>query len=216
MIEVNPANGMSVQKAIGSELDLSENNTITVTADQINVVADDIDLSGNTSIKLTAGQVNDVIAEVNLNANGTITLMAGNITTAQNTANTAQSTANDAKSTADNAKNTAGDAQTAAGNAQNTANEAKVAANDAGAAAAAAVESIGEIPNHVEIASGGVYVKDEKGASALKLNSGSVSIGTVSGTGKGFSQLSANYVQFANYQLRRTSDGGLAFKLTEV
>ena len=31
--------------------------------------------------------------------------------------------------------------------------------------------------------------------------------------GQKYSKFSGNYVQFGNYQLRRTSDGGLVFKL---
>ena len=33
--------------------------------------------------------------------------------------------------------------------------------------------------------------------------------------GRNYSQFGAMYVQFGNYQLRRTNDGGLAFKLFE-
>ena len=32
----------------------------------------------------------------------------------------------------------------------------------------------------------------------------------------GYSRFAANYVQFGNYQLRRTTDGGLAFKITDI
>ena len=34
--------------------------------------------------------------------------------------------------------------------------------------------------------------------------------------GSKYSRFAANYVQFGNYQLRRTSDGGLAFKITDI
>lgn len=52
-IAVNAADGMTVQKRIGSELDLSENNTVTVTAEKINAVADQINLKGNSSVEAT-------------------------------------------------------------------------------------------------------------------------------------------------------------------
>lgn len=52
-IAVNAADGMTVQKRIGSELDLSENNTVTVTAEKINAVANQINLKGNSSVEAT-------------------------------------------------------------------------------------------------------------------------------------------------------------------
>ncbi len=82
--------------------------------------------------------------------------------------------------------------------------------------AAAAVESVGAIPNYVEIQPDGLYLKDQYGASTLKINSASVSIGAVAGeAANGYSRLAANYVQFGNYQLRKSADGGLIFKLKE-
>ena len=78
-IAVNAADGMTVQKRIGSELDLSENNTFTITADKINAVADRIDLSGNTSIVLTAAQVNAVADQIDLNGNTSIQMIAGQV-----------------------------------------------------------------------------------------------------------------------------------------
>ena len=34
--------------------------------------------------------------------------------------------------------------------------------------------------------------------------------------GSKYSRFAGNYVQFGNYQLRRTTDGGLAFKMTDI
>ena len=34
--------------------------------------------------------------------------------------------------------------------------------------------------------------------------------------GSKYSRFAGNYVQFGNYQLRRTTDGGLAFKITDI
>ena len=99
-IAVNAADGMTVQKRIGSELDLSENNTFTITADKINAVADQIDLSGNTSIVLTAEQVNAVADQINLSGNKSIEMIVGPV---EQTAESAQDAAESAKSTADNA-----------------------------------------------------------------------------------------------------------------
>ena len=87
------------------------------------------------------------------------------------------------------------------------------AAQDAGEIANAAVKSIGDIPNYIEITAEGLAIKDIEGASVLRANSGSVSIGTLAGASQGFSQLAGNYVQFGNYQMRRATDGGLVFKM---
>ena len=84
-IAVNAADGMTIQKRIGSELDLSENNTFTITADKINAVADQIDLSGNTSIVLTAEQVNAVADQINLRGNEYIAIIAGRANDASRT-----------------------------------------------------------------------------------------------------------------------------------
>ena len=178
---------------------------------------------------------------MSLSANETIRVIVGNVETAQNTANSAksaastaqstanaasttasnaQSTATDAKSAADAAATVAGEAKSAADAAASTADEAKSAAdtamndaNTAGNKAAEAVEEIGKLPIYTDFTQGAVFVKDAMGVSTLKLNSGSVSIGTVTGAGAGYSQFTANYVQFGNYQLRKTADGGMAFKL---
>ncbi len=78
-----------------------------------------------------------------------------------------------------------------------------------------AIRNYDDIANYVEITQEGLFLKDNLGTSTLKINSGSVTIGTVSGVNKGYSKYTASYAQFGNYQLRRTADGGLAFKLAE-
>lgn len=93
------------------------------------------------------------------------------------------------------------------------ANDAQTIATNAGATASAAVEAIGQIPQRVEVAIDGTYIKDENMASIMRLTSASVTIGTLAGDGAGYSQLASNYVQFGKYQLRKSADGGLVFKL---
>lgn len=56
IIDVNARDGMSIQKRIGSELDLSENNTINITAEKINAIADKIDLRSNEFIAVVANK----------------------------------------------------------------------------------------------------------------------------------------------------------------
>lgn len=155
----------------------------------------------------------------------------GSASTASAAASNAATSASDAKKAADNASAVANEAKSDAKAATDIANAAKATADtasnnaedalrdatNAGALAQEAVKSIGDIPNYVEIAKdgSGVYVRDIQGESVLKLNSGSVSIGAVSGGTDGYSQLAAKYVQFGNYQLRKSGDGGLVFKLAE-
>lgn len=124
--------------------------------------------------------------------------------------------ANAAQNTANEAKTAAGNAQAAANAAQSAADNAQSDADTAGEVAQQAVNAIGDIPQRVEVMPDGTYFKDEDNASVLKITSGSVTIGTVTGECKGYSQFAANYVQFGKYQMRRTADGGMAFKITEV
>ena len=108
----------------------------------------------------------------------------------------------------------ANEAKDAADAAQSAADAAQESANNAGNAASEAVKSIGDIPNKVVVAPDGLYLKDQNDASVLKINSASVSIGTTANSAAdGYSQFTASYVQFGNYQLRKSSDGGLVFKL---
>lgn len=93
------------------------------------------------------------------------------------------------------------------------ANDAQTIAANAGSIASAAVEAIGQIPQRLEVAVDGTYIKDENMASIMRLTSAAVTIGTLEGDARGYSQLAANYVQFGNYQLRKSADGGLVFKL---
>lgn len=155
----------------------------------------------------------------------------GSASTASAAASNAATSASDAKKAADNASAVANEAKTDAKTATDIANAAKATADtasnnaedalrdatNAGTLAQEAVDKIGDIPTYVEIPEdgSGVYIKDIQEQSVVKINSGSVSIGAVSGAAKGYSQLTANYVQFGNYQLRKSGDGGLVFKLAE-
>lgn len=136
---------------------------------------------------------------------------------AQKAASDASAAANEAKSDAKAATDIANAAKATADTASSNAADALRDATNAGTLAQKAVDKIGDIPTYVEIPEdgSGVYIKDIQEQSVVKINSGSVSIGAVSGAAKGYSQLTANYVQFGNYQLRKSGDGGLVFKLAE-
>jgi len=59
----------------------------------------------------------------------------------------------------------------------------------------------------------GLHVGDNQKSGEVRIDSGSVNVEL---NGRQYSSFAANYVQFGNYQLRKTADGGLAFKLKEV
>lgn len=143
-IEVNAQDGMTVQKRVGDALDLSGNNTINVTAEKINAVADQIDLSVNAGFKSVAGKADENARRLT-SAESAITQQAGQIQTKVSSTDfdaltgrvtTAESSitqnANDitlVAGAASNAQSTASAAQTAASNAQSTANAAQDAAD---------------------------------------------------------------------------------------
>lgn len=135
--------------------------------------------------------------------------------TANSTANTANATANAASGAAAQAIALANQASGAASNAAQAAQNAADQASGANAIASNATARIGNLENYVMITRDGLFLKDEQMNSTLRINSASVSIGTLVGATRGYSQFASTYVQFGNYQLRQSSDGGLVFKMTE-
>ena len=85
--------------------------------------------------------------------------------------------------------------------------EAQVAAGTAQATADAARAEFRRI---VRIDDDGLHVGDNLSNGEVLIDSESVNV--VLG-GKKYSKFAGSYVQFGNYQLRRSSDGGLVFKL---
>lgn len=67
-----------------------------------------------------------------------------------------------------------------------------------------------EFQHYVRIADDGLHVGAEGSTGEVVIDHDSVDV--VLG-GRRFSSFAANYVEFGNYQLRRTADGGLAFKM---
>ena len=88
--------------------------------------------------------------------------------------------------------------------------EAQVAAGTAQATADAARADFKRI---VRIEDDGLHVGDTQSTGEVLIDSESVNIVM---NGSKYSRFAGNYVQFGNYQLRRTSDGGLAFKMTDI
>lgn len=160
-------------------------NLITSTLETGYISATEALLGSATIPKLNTTAINAIGNSMTLSANETIRVIVGDLEEAKEAATTAQTEAT-----------TAGDK-----------------AVEAGEKAVEAVEEIGKLPIFTDFEKEAVYIRDANGASTLKLNSGSVSIGTVDGDGRGYSQLAADYVMFGNYQLRKTADGGMAFKM---
>ena len=88
--------------------------------------------------------------------------------------------------------------------------EAQVAASTAQATADAARADFKRV---VRIDDDGLHVGDNQSTGEVLIDSESVNVVM---NGSKYSKFAGNYVQFGNYQLRRTTDGGLAFKMTDI
>lgn len=129
----------------------------------------------------------------------------------QSVANTAQVAADNAQAATDTAQVTAANAQSAADSAQTTADNAQTAAAKAQAVADAAVPHV-EFQRVVRIDGDGLHVGDNQSSGEVLIDSESVNVVM---SGQRYSKFAANYVQFGRYQLRKSADGGLVFKLQE-
>lgn len=173
------------------------------------------DISNNSSISIIAGDAAEALKKANdatSNAGNAVTIAvsAGNTAdAAQTAANTAQSTADAASSAADAAAVTAIDAKDTADAAQTSANNAVLAAESATELAKNAV-SKPEFVRVIRIDLQGLHVGDNLTSCEVLIDSASVNVVL---NGQVFSSFAANYVEFGSYQLRRTADGGLAFKM---
>ena len=88
--------------------------------------------------------------------------------------------------------------------------EAQVAASTAQATAEAARADFKRV---IRIDNDGLHVGDNQSSGEVLIDSESVNVVM---NGNKYSRFAGNYVQFGNYQLRRTTDGGLAFKITDI
>ena len=104
----------------------------------------------------------------------------------------------------------------AANGAQETADAARAEASSAAQDAANAQDIAGaalpraDFKRVVRIDSEGLHVGDNQASGEVLIDSASVNVRL---GGQTFSSFGANYVEFGSYQLRRTADGGLAFKM---
>lgn len=99
----------------------------------------------------------------------------------------------------------------AARSAQSTAENAQTAAAKAQTVADAAVPYV-EFQRVIRINEDGLHVGDNQSGGEVLIDSESVNVVM---SGQKYSRFAANYVQFGRYQLRKSADGGLVFKLQE-
>ena len=89
--------------------------------------------------------------------------------------------------------------------------EASAAQETAESAQSTAETARTEFQRVVRINDEGLHVGDNQSSGEVLIDSNSVNVVF---NGQRYSKFAANYVQFGNYQLRRSSDGGLVFKLS--
>ena len=89
-------------------------------------------------------------------------------------------------------------------------NNAQTTADSANKLALSANTGIQRMNEYVQIKEDGTHMRARDTDNEMVLSSQGVEINV---GGQNYSQFGAMYVQFGNYQLRRTADGGLAFKL---
>lgn len=70
--------------------------------------------------------------------------------------------------------------------------------------------STGEIETYVRLQDDGLHIGEAGKASEMLIDEGSANVVV---SGQTYSTFAANYVQFGNYQIRKTADGGMAFKM---
>lgn len=93
---------------------------------------------------------------------------------------------------------------------RNAIDGAQSTADSANKLALSANTGIQRMNEYVQIKEDGTHMRARDTDNEMVLSSQGVEINV---GGQNYSQFGAMYVQFGNYQLRRTADGGLAFKL---
>jgi len=96
---------------------------------------------------------------------------------------------------------------------EDVADDTATALGTAEAAKSTAEAARADFKRVVRIDNDGLHVGDSQSTGEVLIDSESVNVVM---NGNKYSRFAGNYVQFGNYQLRRTSDGGLAFKMTDL
>lgn len=190
---------------IANDIDLQANNTIKITsAKQITAeAASAIDLSSNDTIRITsANQISASAANVlDLSSNNTIKITSANQISIDALNSIDLSTNRAILTLTDNVSTV----QTIAENAVSQTKGAVV------------VDDVGIHIGRAVLDENGEYVRDDEGNITYTTNQVVVTDRAVNIEQRGsvFSSFASNYVQFGNYQLRQSSDGGLVFKLKD-
>ena len=96
---------------------------------------------------------------------------------------------------------------------EDVADDTAMALGTAEAAKSTAEAARADFRRVVRIDNDGLHVGDNQSTGEVLIDSESVNVVM---NGSKYSRFAGNYVQFGNYQLRRTTDGGLAFKMTDI
>lgn len=101
-----------------------------------------------------------------------------------------------------------------------SADAAGASAVSAGESALKAIDRLQQLSTYIELrVSGeqqGIHITNSEGSSEVYISSAAVNIGTkTSINDTSYSKFTGNFAQFGDYQMRRTQDGGLAFKLAK-
>lgn len=212
---VTISSGSQITAEASKSIDLSANETVSIkSAGQISAdAAKSIDLSANETISIkSANQITaDAVNGIDLSANGTVKITSGD----QITAEAAKSIDLSSNGTiqiqsAEQILLTARKNLDLSENATLNSNIASVQAEiDENTKNVSGIQSKF---NYLLIEDDGTHVKAKDTSNEMVLTNKGVGI-YMNGEEVPYSQFAAQYVQFGNYQLRRTSDGGLAFKL---
>lgn len=229
LINVNAVDGMSIQQRIGSELDLSTNPTITLTADHLKMIAEDIDLSANGQFTVVANKAesaNKVYRQEEF-PSGEDGVKANDMLVIPSTG--AQYQAVEAKGVGlefvlDAEGNLwyktsnvnlysvwviDGEIYTS-GFAVNINDDGEIGDPFVWATVRDSANlTKGEFETYMRL-DNGLHIGEEGSQGEVVIDKDSVD---VMFGGKPYSSFGKNYVEFGNYQLRRTADGGLCFKL---
>jgi hypothetical protein len=172
----------------------SETSTMSLTSEALTAIANDIHLEANTTVRIkSAGQISaEAAKDLNLSANESINVKAKNLS---------QEALQSILIHVDNSilGITEGKISIAVDSLKQTISDAKIE-----------FETKTKV---ITIDDDGLHIGDKDSSNCeVLINTDSVNVVT---NGQMESKFTGSYIQFGNYQLRRTADGGLAFKIKE-
>lgn len=180
-------------------------SAVKLTSDAYKVIADNIDLSANNTVKITSGdQISaEAAGVIDLSSNSTIQISSADqilLAARKNmdlSQNSTIATINSSIDTVDGRVDGVSDA-----------------VNSLRDTTSATKDQLSVLSQYVVIQEDGTYMKAKGTKNEMKLTNEGVGI-YMNGQTDPYSQFAANYVQFGKYQLRKSADGGLVFKMAE-